>query len=125
MKKLFVVLCMIAMMLLPQYSFATTTKITGNVIEITGLSADWLWSDFPQLDADGISIICIIFHSDTLTDKLVIFNEAVGLAGLPPIYVVVANQTMSLPLFGAKLKLVIDFSASAVAGTETISIITK
>ena len=102
----------------------STTKISGKFIEITGFSEDWTWSDYPQLNNDGLDILSILFLSSTVGDNIVCKEGSDTGPGFT-IPGPVANQTQHLPLYGARMKLVIDYSESTVAGTEKITIIMK
>jgi len=101
---------------------ANTVSRSGNVITISSIDSDWLWSDtFPLLAK--VPVIAIFFKGAAADDACVIKE---GSASGPAFFDVKVNDSYDQRqgLYGgAKLRPVLDYSAGTYTAGSTVTII--
>lgn len=122
MKKLFLIGLIILAFGLANSFAANTITETGNVITITDIDSDWLWTaNFSEFTAKGVPVISIQFIPGDTDDQCVILN---GTAAASEVFNVVAEDAYDQRIqyyFGNPLKLFLDFSAGTYsAGSKVI-----
>jgi hypothetical protein len=125
MRKLVLVLMFLAALVIPVSAFATATVVvSGPIVSITAIDADWAWSDTFGSTSDGIYIEWIAFKPGAASDAMSISD---GLATGPEIFPSVPRDSVNsgqiIYYNGRKMRPVIDYSDCTLTAGHSVTIL--
>ncbi len=119
------VLCMVLMLVGVCSGAATVTK-SDLMISITGIDADWVWTDeyVSGSRAESLKVQWIYFSPGATDDVLAIEHiNASGSRIFPNTAAADAYSPIAIPYYGAKLKPYIDFSDCTLSAGHQVLIL--